>query len=101
MDWISNFGIPKVLVSDNGSHFKNKVIRKLNEMMKVRHHFTLPYTPWSNGSIEIIVKDMKNTLKKVAHEFKLKKENWASTVPLIQFALNHCVRVSKGYDLWK
>jgi hypothetical protein len=97
LDWISNFGIPKVLVSDNGSHFKNKVISKLSEMMKVRHHFTLPYTPWSNGSIEIIVKDMKNTLKKVAHEFKLNKENWASILPLIQFALNHSVRVSKGY----
>ena len=84
------------MVSDQGSHFKNKVVAQLNSMMHSKHEFTVAYSPWSNGTIEIIVKDMKKVCKSLLLEFKLKPSNVNSLLPLIQFALNHSPREDKA-----
>ena len=85
-------------VSDQGSHFKNKVFHALNQGLRVRHHFTVAYSPWSNGSIEIIVKDFETTLKKLRLETNVPARKWFTLIPMIQFALNHSPRADKaGY----
>lgn len=64
LQWISNFGIPKIFKSDGGSHFKNIVIKRLAELLGVdEHHFTLPYCPWSNGSIERVCREVLTLLR--------------------------------------
>jgi hypothetical protein len=98
-EWISSNGIPRVQVSDQGSHFKNKVISTLNERLRSKHHFTVAYTPWANGSIEIIVKDFETTLKKLRLEMKVPKSDWTSLIPLVEYAMNHAPRSEKcGYS---
>jgi hypothetical protein len=96
IDWIADFGIPKIQVSDQGSHFKNKVISEINSQLKSRHHFTTAYSPFANGSIEIIVKDFLTTLKKLRFETNTPASQWRSLLPMIQFALNHSPRKDKG-----
>jgi hypothetical protein len=96
MEWIACFGIPKVQVSDQGSHFKNQVLDILNERLQSKHHFTVAYSPWSNGSIEIIVKDFETTLKKLRLELKVPAKEWPSLLPLIQYSINHAPRKDKG-----
>ena len=44
-DWIADFGPPEVLVTDQGSHFKNHVSERLRQRYGYRHHFTLAYCP--------------------------------------------------------
>ena len=38
--------------SDNGSEFKNTRIDKLCDEFRIRHQFSVKYTPQSNGLIE-------------------------------------------------
>jgi hypothetical protein len=95
LEWIADFGIPKIQVSDQGSHFKNKVITEINKQLKSQHHFTTAYSPFANGSIEIIVKDFSTTVQKLRIETKTPIRKWLSLLPMIQFALNHSPRKDK------
>ena len=46
LEWVSDFGIPKMFVSDQGSHFKNKVTAILSKMLHIEHHFVVAYSPF-------------------------------------------------------
>jgi putative transposase len=56
---IKRYGIPKEIVSDNGSHFKNLHTKKVNKELAevenefgIKHIFIRPGYPQSNGKIE-------------------------------------------------
>src|SRR5438445_11074691 len=51
---ICRHGCPKRILTDRGSHFNNEMIRELTEKFKVKHGFSLPYHPKTNGLVEII-----------------------------------------------
>ena len=46
---LSRFGAPKTIISDEGSHFANKVFSKLMSIYEIRHGMGLAYHPQSNG----------------------------------------------------
>ena len=50
--WGSQFGLPEWLISDGDTHFANEAMELFKEKMKVKHHITLAFCPWANGSIE-------------------------------------------------
>jgi hypothetical protein len=86
-------------VSDQGSHFKNRVLAEINRSLRSQHHFTTAYSPIANGSIEIIVKDFSTTLQKLRLETNTPTWEWKSLLPMVQFALNHSPRKDKcGYS---
>ena len=39
------FGLPKVITSDQGSEFNNNLDKKLMKMMNIDHRLTTPYHP--------------------------------------------------------
>ena len=45
---VTQFGIPKELVSDHGKHFENKVFEELSHHLRFTHEFASPYYPQSN-----------------------------------------------------
>eukprot|EP00737_Agarophyton_chilense_P000533 gb/GEZJ01000595.1/.p1 GENE.gb/GEZJ01000595.1/~~gb/GEZJ01000595.1/.p1 ORF type:complete len:370 (-),score=37.03 gb/GEZJ01000595.1/:420-1529(-) len=89
LDWFSSFGIPKSWVSDKGSYFKNKLMNLIADALKSKHHFTLPYCPWSNGSVEVVCRELLRTCRAVLSEFQLSRSAWPSVLPLVQSALNN------------
>jgi hypothetical protein len=52
MRWFAVFGFVLLWISDRGSHFKNKVVRRVQNELKAKHHFTTSNCPWSNGTTE-------------------------------------------------
>ena len=56
-------GIPRTLVSDNASGFAGEVLKEFLNKNGVRHVFSAPYHPASNGQVEIMVRKIKDSLK--------------------------------------
>ena len=68
IDWCVAFGVP-ALMSDGRTNFKNETIRLVSKGLKVPHHFTLPYCPWSNGAVERLGKELIRISRAVLSEF--------------------------------
>ena len=60
----SRFGTPRALITDNGTHFCNKVIDKVLQKYGVRHRTSLAYHPQSNGQAEVSNREIKYILEK-------------------------------------
>ena len=50
--YFSHHKIPKQIVIDNGTEFKNSVVTELLQLHKVQIHFCSPHHPQSNGVVE-------------------------------------------------
>ena len=60
---IALFGIPKVIVTDHGSHFQNSIMTKLTTMLGFRQEHSSSYYPQENGQVEEVNKTLKTILK--------------------------------------
>ena len=56
-------GVPRVIVSDNGSGFASTELAEFFRQNGVRHTFAAPYHPSSNGQAERFVRIFKESLK--------------------------------------
>uniref|UniRef100_A0A2N9ED03 Integrase catalytic domain-containing protein n=1 Tax=Fagus sylvatica TaxID=28930 RepID=A0A2N9ED03_FAGSY len=65
---ITRFGIPRVLVSDNGSQFTSGPFREFCEQYGIRNHFSTPAYPQANGQAESSNKTLLDGIKKRLRE---------------------------------
>ena len=61
---LSRFGAPRIIISDEGSHFANKMFAKIMSRYGIRHVMRLAYLSQSNGQVEISNREIKNILEK-------------------------------------
>lgn len=86
--WIRTFSAMNVWVSDQGSHFKNQVMESLSNDFKIRHHFTVAYSPWTNGTVESVNRNVLAACRALTTELKLGPPDWPSVLGLVENALN-------------
>ncbi|KAH9770116.1 hypothetical protein KPL71_012262 [Citrus sinensis] len=63
----SRFGTPRAIISDDGTHFCNKVFAVAIVKYGVRHKVTTTYHPQSNGQTEVSNREIKKILEKVVN----------------------------------
>ncbi|RDX84806.1 Pro-Pol polyprotein, partial [Mucuna pruriens] len=59
------FGVPRTLISDQGSHFCNCAMSTLLEKYGVVHRVATTYHPQTNGQVEVLNKEIKKLLQKM------------------------------------
>lgn len=67
---IARFGVPKILVSDRGTHFLNSIIEELTDRFQIDHRKTTPYHPQTNGQTERVNQTLATILRKTVNESK-------------------------------
>ena len=87
--WVGSFGGIQWLVSDQGSHFKNRLILELSSELRIKHHFTTAYSPWPNGTIERICKEVLRSTTALCSEWRLAVKDWPAVTECVQSILNH------------
>ncbi|KAM1125247.1 hypothetical protein ACFX2B_040069 [Malus domestica] len=60
----ARFGMPRVIISDGGSHFCNRTIEALLRKYNVNHKVSTPYHPQTNGQAEVSNREIKQILDK-------------------------------------
>ena len=88
LQWCTLFGVPKIWISDQGTHFKNEVMTELNRRLGSNHHFTTAYCPWSNGSVERVNRTLLAVVRKILSEKHWHSADWVWTIPSINKLMN-------------
>ena len=96
ISWFSSFGVVSNWVSDRGTHFKNELVKILREQVKAGHHFTLAYCPWSNGTVEVVCRELIRTARALLSEYQLPHSAWPQVLPVVQSVLNNSVLARLG-----
>ncbi|XP_057734599.1 uncharacterized protein LOC130950053 [Arachis stenosperma] len=76
---ICRFGLPSVLVSDNGTHFVNQRVWCVLKQYEIKHHKSFPYYPQGNGQAEATNKSLLKILTKMVTDAQ---KDWSEYLPL-------------------
>jgi hypothetical protein len=58
------YGVPRILISDGGSHFIGKVFKRCLAKLAIEHRVSTAYHPQTNGQVETSNKQLKGILMK-------------------------------------
>ena len=72
---IVRFGVPHRIISNNGTPFVNREVRKMLEFYQVKHHQSSPYYLQGNGQAEARNKTLIKIICKMSHEYN---RGWAT-----------------------
>ena len=73
----SRFRTPRAVISDEGSHFYNKLFASLLAKYGVRHRVSLAYHPQCNGQSEVSNREIKKILEKTVNVIR---KDWANKI---------------------
>ena len=68
-----SFGIPKIILTNNGTEVKNKEIENFCNVNAIFHQFSPPYDPKVNGAVEALY---QQTQKIIFSNFYINHENF-------------------------
>ena len=80
---MSSFRAPRTIISDEGSHFANKVFAKIMSRYEIKHVMGFAYHSQSNGQVEVSNREIKKILEKTMNSsrkdwsIKLDEALWA------------------------
>ena len=89
--WITLFGAPIEIISDNGTSFKNDMKREFSKLLGTKEIFSPPYYPQGNGLVERLFRTAKSMIKLSTEE---NKKEWDEVLPTVNMALRNSVSQS-------
>jgi transposase InsO family protein len=87
------FGFPKVIQSDNGPEYVNRIISRMMVLSSIDHRRITPYNPRADGKVEKTIGTIKDIIKK--HLVGV-KHHWPIFVPWAQSCINNKISTSTG-----
>ncbi|KAL1549176.1 hypothetical protein AAHA92_17310 [Salvia divinorum] len=72
----ARFGVPRAIISDQGTHFCNRTVETLMKKYGVHHRLSSPYHLQANGQAEVSNREIKNILKKTVNPSRKDWSKW-------------------------
>ncbi|GFU21230.1 retrovirus-related Pol polyprotein from transposon 412 [Trichonephila clavipes] len=93
--WISRFGVPLQLHSDQGKNFDSAVCKRLCEILAIDKTTTTALHPQSGGIIERFNRTILNSLSLLVSS---NQQNWDKKLPFFLLAYRSAVEETTGYS---
>lgn len=92
-EFICIYGAPKALLTDQGSHFLNSLMRAIAKKFKIKTYQTTAYRPQANGSIERSHHTLWEYLKQLVDD----KSDWDKHLRFACFSYNTSVHEGTNF----
>ena len=94
LEYISIYGAPKVILSDQGTEFNNKIVDSLLRVVGTENKVTSAYHPRTNGQVERFNQTFVDMLRKMCLENKL---IWPKWIPYAIISYKSRINSSTGF----
>ncbi|KAI7796732.1 hypothetical protein IRJ41_005254, partial [Triplophysa rosa] len=92
---ISRVGIPREILTDQGTAFMSRTIRELYELLGIKSVRTSVFHPQTDGLVERFNRTLKTMIRKFVHE---DAKNWDKWLEPLLFAVREVPQASTGFS---
>ncbi|KAL0190638.1 hypothetical protein M9458_013336, partial [Cirrhinus mrigala] len=92
---ISRVGIPKEILTDQGTAFMSRTLRELYELLGIKSIRTSVHHPQTDGLVERFNRTLKTMIRKFVHE---DAKNWDKWLEPLLFAVREVPQASTGFS---
>ncbi|EYC01401.1 hypothetical protein Y032_0108g81 [Ancylostoma ceylanicum] len=93
--FIARFGLPEILVTDQGSNYMSDTFRRLLRNLNIQHRTSTPYHHESNGQVE---RANRTIQEQIAIATKEPRDAWDNVLYLITHAYNSTENATTRYS---
>ena len=95
-NWIAKFGLPEILVTDNGTEFINNEIITLCHLYNIKQKPRTSHAPWTNGLVEGMNRSLQEYLRCIINGNDTNYTEWSADVKLFPLAYNSQITTTLG-----
>lgn len=99
-----------MLISNGLTHSNSETLRLVSKERHDSHHFTQPYSSWSELGIERLCKKLLRVFSAKIFELGFEQGKWPDLLSIVQSAINHfpspqrygasLIKAMTGLDAW-
>ena len=90
---ICRYGIPRVLISDNGKQFNNSAFKNFYSELGIKNHYSSPAHPQAKGQVKVTNRTL---LKIIKTRLEGAKGIWPDELPSVLWAYRTIARTPTG-----
>lgn len=91
---VTHVGVPKVIVTNHGSHFQSTMVTKLSNNLGFNQLHFSPYYPQSNKEVKVVNKSLKIMLQRIVDK---KMSHWHIILILTLWEYRNFIKIAIGF----
>lgn len=93
INFMTHFGVPESVRSDNGTEFINDLVDRLHTFFHVHNIVITPYYHQANGQAERMIRTVKENIAKLSENYRIP---WTAVYDVANMCINHSAASRTG-----